>query len=1024
MAFPSASLSNIARTALVAGCAAVVATSLEAATTRGHGDDLALDGSVDFDRGVRPILAAKCFACHGPDAESRSAGLRLDTFEGATALLASASKKDGKGSNTHGARAIVPGSPDESALLTRVGSTNASIRMPPEGHDPLTEREVALLRAWIEQGAEYSAPWAFRPLTNPKPPMVRDTSWPRAELDSFVLATRESHGVAAPRDIDRLSLLRRASFDLRGLPPSAEEVAAFEADRSDAAYERFVDTALADRAFGERWGRHWLDLARYAETLGHEFDYEIPGAWRYRDYVIDAFNNDVPPARLVAEHIAGDLIEPRAGLGLPNVAPIATMWWFLGPATHAPVDVRQDEADRIAGQVDVVGRSFFGLSIFCARCHDHKFDPIPATDFYALAGVARNTRRVEGFLDVAPEGASLLLEAARAAKRAEEIAMRAAESEEDARTAASAVALGAVGGAIITSPQASPQAPPQSSPKSSVVVIDTAAQQGKRWSRSGPAFSPPDLNGATRIALAADGTPRVAELGTIDSAWLDERLVGSARSPVFDVKHRYIHVRMRGEASWLRVVINNYWLDEANALLFEGLRRRLGDDDPATEPNDPRDFPWRVETFDLVRFANERAYLELVDDGAGWIEVDTIAMSDDPTPPTLEAWDAVLDADGDTDGDAAPTSSQAQRSLDALRASDALSQLVAARDALLAAPAPMRALFAEDASEFDEPVHLRGSSRNYGPLAKRAQVSMFGARFEKGSSHHVSGSGRVALAEALTDPATPYLWRTLANRVWLKLFAKGIVETPDDFGQLGTAPWSVELLDHLASRLAQGATMKALIREIVLSRAYQAAPDVGELPSGVWSAAPIRRLDAEAIRDAMLAASGRLNSTRGGPSVPVHLTEHMQGRGRPGSSGPVDGDGRRSVYLAIRRNFLDPFLQTFDQPPPATTCGKRHSSNVPAQSLAFLNSELVHVLAQHWATSLVGTTRSDADRVLLLWRAAYGRTPTSHESEAALTFLADERGVLGGVDQDAANHAAYTALAHVLFASKEFIYLR
>jgi len=1009
MALSSVLLSNIARAALFAGCAAMVGPSLEAATARGHGDDLALHASVDFDRSVRPILAAKCFACHGPDAESRKAGLRLDTFEGATALLAEHATKT--------ARAIVPGKPDESLILTRVASTNASIRMPPEGHDPLTEREIATLRAWIEQGAEYAAPWAFRPLTNPAVPAVRDTSWPRAELDSFVLATRESQGIAAPRDIDRMSLLRRASFDLRGLPPTAAEVALFESDSSDAAFERFVDAALAEPTFGERWGRHWLDLARYAETLGHEFDYEIPSAWRYRDYVIEAFNADVPPARLVAEHIAGDLIEPRAGLGLPNVAPIATMWWFLGPATHAPVDVRQDEADRIAGQVDVIGRSFFGLSIFCARCHDHKFDPIPASDFYALAGVARNTRRVEGFLDVAPQASSLLLEAARAAERAEEVAMRGSDAAGDTRVATSTVALGAVGGADATSLQSPPQSS-QSSPQSSLVVVDTAAQQGARWSRSGPAFSPPRRNGGngvTRIALAADGSPRTAELGTVDSAWLDERLVGSARSPVFDVKHRYIHVRVRGEASWLRVVIDNYWLDEANALLFEGLRRRLGDDDPATEPNDPREFPWRVETFDLVRFANERAYLELLDDGAGWIEVDTVAMSDDATPPTAEAWESTLDPDG--------VGTQAK--VDALRTSEVLTQLVAARDALIASPAPMRALFAEDSGEFDEPVHVRGSSRNYGSLAKRAQVSMLDSRFDGSRSHHpVTGSGRVALAEALTDPATPYLWRTLANRVWLKLFARGIVETPDDFGQLGAAPSSIELLDHLASRLAQGATMKSLLREIMLSRAYQAAPDVEELPSGVWSAAPIRRLDAEAIRDAMLAVSGRLDSTRGGPSIPVHLTEHMQGRGRPGQSGPVDGDGRRSVYLAIRRNFLDPFLQTFDQPPPATTCGKRHASNVPAQSLAFLNSELVHVLAQHWAKSLMDQEADDQDRVRVMWRTAYGRSPMRDEIEATLAFLADERTAAGAVDDDTANRAAYTALAHVLFASKEFIYLR
>jgi len=937
--------------------------------------------AVDFDRDVRPVLAARCYSCHGPDAESRKAGLRLDTFEGATAVLKS------------GHRAVAAGDPAASELLARVTARATDDRMPPEGHEPLTDAEVAAVRAWIASGAEYTAPWAFRPIGDPAVPAVRDTAWPRGDIDRFALATREAAGLAAPaRDVDAASLLRRASFDLTGLPPSEADVRAFTADPSDAEFAAFVDRALASPAFGERWGRHWLDLARYAETLAHEFDYDIPEAWRYRDWVIDAFNRDLPPARFVAEQIAGDLLEPRAALGLANAAPLGTAYWFLGPATHAPVDVRVDEADRIAGKVDVAGRSLLGLTLACARCHDHKFDPIPARDFFAVAGALRNTRRVEAFIDTDPSAARH----AASARAALDEAVRAAG----------------------VMPSATGLAPSSSS--STFTRIDDATDGGAAWSRSGHAFA----CSASLLACAADGSLRAAECGTIDSARLDAQLVGSARSPAFGIGARYLHVRVRGASSWLRVLIDNYWLDANNGLLFEGMRRRLADADAAAAARDPRAWEWRVETFDLARFAGERAYIELTDDGGGWIEVDAVIASDDAQPPEAGAWD--IDGPALARDGAAPTA-------DALR-----SRVLAARDALRACTPPVRALVAEDSGGFDEPIHVRGSPRNYGDPAPRGVLSFLSMQSRPGAV----SSGRLELAQAITSESNPYLWRTLANRVWLKLFGRGIVETPDDFGQLGAAPWSADLLDVLAQKLARGATFKELIREVVLSRAYRAAADDDTLPPTAWGPLAVRRLDAEAIRDAMLAASGRLDATVGGPSVPARLTEHMQGRGRPGASGPVDGAGRRSVYIAVRRNFLDPFMQAFDQPVPATTCGKRHASNVPAQALALLNSDLAHELARVWGERLAATSASaaastagassessDADdaRFDAMWHAAFARAPRADERAAARGFIADERAAAtaaGAADARARDAAAFTALAHALFSAKEFVFLR
>jgi hypothetical protein len=359
---------------------------------------------------------------------------------------------------------------------------------------------------------------------------------------------------------------------------------------------------------------------------------------------------------------------------------------------------------------------------------------------------------------------------------------------------------------------------------------------------------------------------------------------------------------------------------------------------------------------------------------------------------------------------------------------EAQRRAVEARDALLACAPPIRALVADEGGPLDEPIHLRGAAHRPGEAAPLARLSLLGARAQE----PVVGSGRRALVAALTDPRRPFLWRTTANRIWLKMFGRGIVETPDDFGQLGGTPWSPELLDHLASRLSRGHTFKQLIRDIALSHAYRAAADPGETPAEVWSPLPVRRLDAEEIRDAMLAASGTLDRTAGGVSVPARLTEHMQGRGRPGKSGPIDGARRRSVYLETRRNFLDPFLQAFDQPSPASTCGRRHASNVPAQSLALMNSELVHLMAQRWAETLlpegasVGSASANLDRsrIETLWLSAFSRWPRAEEVRMALEFLDSERSASSETPPLARERSAYAALNHALFASKEFVFLR
>ncbi|HJT76110.1 MAG TPA: DUF1549 domain-containing protein, partial [Gemmataceae bacterium] len=376
-----------ARTACVLATALAVAAGARAA-------EATPDGVEFFEKKVRPVLAEHCYRCHSAQAKKPKGGLLLDSR---AALL--------KGGDN--GPALVPGQPEHSRLIDAVRYTDVDLRMPPRGKLP--PQAVADLTAWVRSGAPWPAEagkatvavvhafdlqarkrqhWAWQPVRPQPPPAVRDTAWPRSPVDRFILAKLEAKGLHPAPPADRRTLLRRVCFDLTGLPPKPEQVEAFARDDAPDAYEKVVDRLLASPQYGERWGRHWLDLVRYAETRGHEFDYPIPNAYQYRDYVIRAVSADVPYNQFVTEHIAGDLLDrprrdPRTG---SNESILGTAFWFLGEEVHSPVDVRQDEADRFDNRIDVMSKAFLGLTVACARCHDHKFDAISSRDYYALFG--------------------------------------------------------------------------------------------------------------------------------------------------------------------------------------------------------------------------------------------------------------------------------------------------------------------------------------------------------------------------------------------------------------------------------------------------------------------------------------------------------------------------------------------------------------------------------------------------------------------------------------------------------------
>ncbi|MCS6864533.1 MAG: PSD1 and planctomycete cytochrome C domain-containing protein [Gemmataceae bacterium] len=900
-----------------------------------------------FERKVRPLLVAHCVGCHGE--KKQKGGLRLDRQAGFVQGGESGPAKD---------------------LLAKAVQYDGDLKMPPKGKLP--DHEIAILLAWVKAGAPWpedganaiprdspidlvaraKAHWSFQPIRRPEVPRIDRLPDPLVhEIDRFLGVKLRDAGLSFSPPAEKSVLLRRIYFDLIGLPPTPEEIAAFVNDPAPDAYEKVVDRLLASPHYGERWGRHWLDLVRFAETYGHEFDFEIPEAWRYRDYVVRAFNQDVPYNQFVLEHIAGDLLphprrDPKTGI---NESLLATGFWWLGEAKHSPVDSRAEYADRIDNQIDVFGKAFFGLTLACARCHDHKFDPIRTQDYYALFGILASSRyNLTDVSDPAPIVRQL----------------------DELRQLRSQLAQLIPG--VDTKPVVMPQAPSANA----LLWESFDADWRNRWDASGLAFR--------------DG----AGVGFPHSGQEVQQLSGELRSPTFTISKPYLVIRVAGRQGRARVILNGLQLIQNP--IYGGLAQSI---------NHGEELRWM--TFDLRMWPGESAYLELLDDGPGWLAITDAWFAE--SPPRHE-----------------PGGKVALPSLPATddAAAQALSQRIRELEAKI--PAPVRAPTMRDGPGINQRVYIRGHHRSLGEEVPRGTLAVFGY-----PSFSTSGSGRWELAQTVIDPQNPLVARVIVNRLWKHHFGEGLVRTPDDFGHQGQPPTHPELLDWLASELiAQQWSLKALHRRMVLSTAYrQSSVPPAELAARAKIADPqnrllhrqnVKRLEAEVIRDAMLAISGRLDRTREGPGILPYLTSHQAGRGRP-ASGPLDGHGRRSIYLQVRRNFLPPMFTAFDYPTPFTTMGRRTVSNVPAQALVMLNNPFVRQQAELWAKRVLATTEPNLEqRVRRMYEAALGRTPTAEEIALARDFLAAQATEYGRADHP----QAWADFAHVLFNTKEFLWIQ
>ena len=803
-----------------------------------------------FEKRVRPVLVQNCHSCHSEQATTVFANLRLDSREGV--------ERGG-----HSGPVVVPGDPNSSKLIRAIRYESDLVGMPPTGK--LADRQIEALAEWVRIGAPWPEQnttaltseaksedirkdhWAWKPVSKPEPPETANTEWPRGAIDRFILAKLEEKGIAPGGDADRYTTLRRLTFDLTGLPPSVESIEAFAGDSSATALESVADRLLESPGFGERWGRHWLDLSGYADTLG--LGRRIPSrhTWRYRDYVIDAFNSDKPYGQFVREQIAGDVLEYENDREQAEQL-VATGFLAIGPWALVDADKVQLRMDIVDNQIDTIGRALLGLTLGCARCHDHKFDPIPQRDYYSLAGIFMSTKTLDekrmsgvfsdSYRALLPETPEELIARGESLKRWQsEYHAAKAESEQAA----------AERDQLKAKDEAAKKAGPESDEmKELAAKLEKAAKKaGKLKTEAG------------RLLLYQKPSPPMA------------------------------------------VVLADRAIPENARINLAGNPHMLGDEAP-------RGFLSLIKTDKPLKFAHRR---------------------------------------------------------------------------------------------------------------------LIGFGFQK-------SSGRLELADWLTNSGNPLTARVMVNRIWHHLFGAGLVRSVDNFGLRGDSPSHPELLDYLASRFVDlDWSVKGLIREIVLSRTYQLAarhePAAAEAdPENrlLWRANR-RRLEAEAMRDAVLLVSGALDRRRGGITLPIDTPEGVIMGQPPFMSPKVElGESRRyrrTVYLpTVRKSQLADLdlLNLFDFPDPNTVTGRREVTTVPTQALYLMNSPFLKEQSKLAAGAVLEKPGlSDNKRIAAFLLRALGRPAGEDEVERALTFLQETEKELG-------RETAWARYCHAVFVSNEFIF--
>ena len=936
---------------------------------------------LSYNRDVRPILAGSCFACHGPDSNRREAGLRLDREEGAKAPLAS------------GAVAVAAGAPERSALLARVLDPDESRRMPlaKSGRPRLAPQQVAVLRRWVEEGAEWEPHWAYVPPARPEPPATRDRQWPRGPVDAFVLSGIEGAGLRPSPEAGRAELLRRLSFDLTGLPPTPQEARAFEADRRPDAYERQVDRLLASPRYGERMASFWLDLVRYADSVGYHSDNARP-MWRYRDWVVSAFNRNLPFDRFTAEQLAGDLLpdassEERIASGYNRL---------LQTTEEGGAQPKEYRAIYLADRVRNVSSAWMGATVGCAQCHDHKFDPYLARDFYALGAFFADVkeqpvgRRKPDFLPDAGQKASL-----------------------DALDTKIARLREALEGAVPPPGWEAALAARREAPFTTLEPVAAASERGTRTMIQGNDFSviastshgprPPRDTYTVRFKTELAGTTALR----LEAVTFEELPGGGpGRDPRGGFVVSEVEVKdAQGRAIPLRNASAST-VDGSGFSAAAAIDGRTGEGGWALASADGESHRLVVELGEPLGTGQETTFTLVLHQNAGALRTlgrfrlaGTTAPLPVRTTPGPEPGRNAVAAAATEPG--ARTKEQAS-ALPAFYRRSA-PELAGARDRLRAAELEKESLLATVTSSYvtttQEPDPVRVLPRGNWLDDSGEVVSPAVPQFLPPLDTDGQRATRLDLARWLTSRENPLTSRVLANRLWKLCFGHGLSRTVEDTGAQGEWPTHPELLDWLAFELVEGGwDVKQLLRTIVTSSAYRqgSAPTPALLardPDNRLYARQSRfRLDAEMVRDNALAVSGLLSPRVGGPSVhpyqPAGYWAYLNFPPREWDDSPGEDQHRRALYTWWQRTFPQPSLVAFDAPSREECTGERVRSNVPQQALALLNDPTYVEAARVFAERILrdgGTTTGS--RLRFAFARALQRAPAPAEERILVDLL-------------------------------------
>ncbi len=934
------------------------------------------DGLDFFEKKVRPLLAERCLECHSPEKKVKG-GLRLDT-------------KDGWAHGGDTGPAVVPGNVEKSLLIEAVRYGNQDLQMPPK--KKLAPEEIATLEQWVKLGApdprsggatvkkqtglsieEGRKFWCYVPVAKPTVPAVKGAAWPKGEIDRFILAKAEAANVAPAPDASSEALVRRLYYTLAGLPPTPEQIDAFAkaAANRDAALKSLVDELLASQRFGEAWGQHWLDVARFAESSGGGRTLLFKDAWRYRDYVIESFNADAPFDRFIREQISGDL--------LPATAPAdrrrqlsATAFLALGPTNYEEQDKQQLRYDVIDEQLETMGRAFLGQTIGCARCHDHKFDPIPQRDYYALAGIFASTRTLFNYTDnVARWITSPLPGDGNEEENLRVFEAKVAALEKDLEGAKKDLAEASKAVAQATT------APGQSialRELPGVVIDDADAKIVGDWKHSthvrsyvGVGYLTDDNTGKGEKTITF--TPTIPQSGR------------------YEVRLAYTHAENR--ANNIRV----------NILHADG------EDTVFVDESGPPPIDGRFVSLGKFRFEK---------DGAGYVLISTEATKGYVTVDALQLLPEAAASEKDDDNSPPAKKGDPGKNTAARRVKQIEAEL---KKLTKSGPVrPMAMSVQDDDKPADVQIRIRGVEKQRGDSVPRGFLQVALAAPPQLPANE---SGRRQLADWIASSQNPLTARVYVNRVWTWLFGAGLVRTVDNFGTTGEKPTHPELLDYLAARfIAEGWSTKQLIREIVLSHTWQlaTAPPTGADPDNrLWMRANRRRLDADQIRDTLLAVSGQLRLD--------YLGSNIAGAGDIDANttaaqnieyGYVYNDTRRSVYTPAFRNKRLELFEVFDFGDINQPTGLRNTSTVAPQALYLLNHPFVGDQARFAAERTMTLPGTDAERLVAAFRKTLGRAPTPEELDKCRRYLAGT---------GSPSLETWTQLQQTLFACIDFRYL-